>query len=299
MATDWQEIPEAGSATAIRFLVWVARVLGRRMLHVLLIPVAAYFVMVRGADRRASRDYLGRVLGRRANLADVYKHFYTFARVVSDRFYFITGETNNIPIRVHGAEALQKLVALGRGGIVLSAHLGSFEAARVLGTRISDVVLRMVLDREVNKNLIAGLEALNPAFRHAVIDLNQPPASLALEIADALKRGEWIGFLSDRHTGADRTEQIEFLGNKARFPAGPCVIAGMFNAPLISVFPLYIEGRYEVYCEILSESVHMPRAHRQEVIREHLEQFVRQLEKYARLAPYNWFNFFDYWGQHD
>jgi predicted LPLAT superfamily acyltransferase len=299
MTANWRANPEAGSATAIRFLVWVARVLGRPILHVLLVPIAAYFVVVRAADRRASRDYLARVLGRPARLSDVFRHFYTFARVVADRFYFISGETDAIPVRVHGAEALQKLVAQGRGGIVLSAHLGSFEAARVLGTRISDVVLRMVLDREINKNLIAGLESVNSEFRDTIIDLNQPPATLALEIAAALKRGEWIGFLSDRYTRADRTEQIEFLGDKASFPTGPCVIAGIFKAPLITVFPLYIEGRYEIYCEILSESVAMPRAQRQAAIQEYLERFVRQLEKHVRLAPYNWFNFFDYWGKHD
>jgi predicted LPLAT superfamily acyltransferase len=295
MAAEWRDVPEAGSANAIRFMVWVAQVLGRRVLHAVLVPIAAYFYLVRGTERRASREYLARVLGRPPKVTEVYRHFLTFARVIADRYYFLAGNTDSIPIRVHGWEQLQPLVDKAKGGIVLSAHLGSFEAARVLGTQLSDAVLRMVLDVDINRNLIAGLESVNPGFRDAVINLNQPPASLALSISEALQSSEWVGFLSDRSTRDDRTELFDFLGDRARFPLGPCVIAGVFKAPLICIFPLYINGGYEVYCEILSEEASLPRGSREEALNAYMAQFVVHLEKYVRMAPYNWFNFFDFW----
>jgi predicted LPLAT superfamily acyltransferase len=125
--------------------------------------------------------------------------------------------------------------------------------------------------------------------------LNQPPASLALEISGALNRGEWVGLLADRTLHKERSVSVDFLGTPARFPVGPYIIAGMFNAPLVSVFPLYIDGCYEIFCEVINESVSIPRAQRQEILQEYIVKFVGQLEKYVKMAPYNWFNFFDYW----
>ena len=295
MTSNWQEVPEAGSGAAIRFVVWIARVLGRTLLHIVLAPIAAYFMVTRGADRRASRDYLTRVLERPPRLGEIFRHFYTFARVIADRIYFVSGNTSGIDVQVYGAEPLQELVDRGEGGIVLSAHLGSFEAARVLGAEVRGVVLRMVLDKRINQNLVTGLESVNPEFSAAIIDLNQAPATLALDISGALKKGEWIGFLSDRTTADGRTETVDFLGSPARFAVGPLLIAAMFKVPLISVFSLYRDGGYEVHCEILSSAVDVPRAQRTEALRGYLGEFVNRLEKYVRMAPFNWFNFFDFW----
>ena len=157
----------------------------------------------------------------------------------------------------------------------------------------------MVLDREVNRNFIEGLEAVSPDFRAAILDLNQSPAGLALDISDALKRGEWVTFMSDRYRNTDRTEVLDFLGSPALFPVGPIIIAGMFKVPLISVFPLYVDGRYELYCEVLSASVELPRASRQVALREYIGLYVAQLEKHVRMGPYNWFNFYSFWKRHD
>ena len=129
------------------------------------------------------------------------------------------------------------------------------------------------------------------------IDLNQPPASLALDISEALGRGEWIGLLSDRSTRDERTAHFDFLGDPARFPLGPCIVAGMFKVPLICVFPLYVDGGYEVHCEIISAAADMPRDRRDEALRKYVGTFVSSLEKYVRQEPYNWFNFFDFWGR--
>jgi len=297
MSEHWHETPEAGSALGIRFMVWVAGVLGRRVLQIVLLPVAGYFLLARRESRRASRVFLTRAMGRAPTSREMFCHFYTFAQVIADRFYFLTGNTAQIPIRVHGAERLQALVDKGCGGIALSAHFGSFEVARVLAEQLNNVVLRTVLDRKVNRNLVEGLEVVNPDFGEAIIDLNQPPATLALQISEALQRGEWIGFLSDRSRGGDKTDSFDFMGDPALFPTGPVTIAGIYGVPLICVFPLYLNGRYEIYCEVLSEAAHMPRAERAVAIREYVGRFVTELEKQAHASPYNWFNFYDFWAQ--
>jgi predicted LPLAT superfamily acyltransferase len=63
------------------------------------------------------------------------------------------------------------------------------------------------------------------------------------------------------------------------------VVAGLFTAP----------NRYDLYCEPFAESVRLPRQTRAVVAAELAQKYAQMLETYARKAPYNWFNFFDFW----
>jgi predicted LPLAT superfamily acyltransferase len=56
-------------------------------------------------------------------------------------------------------------------------------------------------------------------------------------------------------------------------------------------------NRYELYCEPFAEQVLLPRAQREEALREHVQRFASRLEHYCRLAPDNWFNFYDFWSK--
>ena len=97
---SWQARPEAGSSSGIRFLMWLAKKVGRAPLRVALYPVALYFMVVRGPERRASKNYLQRALKHPVTWLDVYKHFVCFAHVAADRFFFFAGRGADIPIPV-------------------------------------------------------------------------------------------------------------------------------------------------------------------------------------------------------
>ena len=55
------------------------------------------------------------------------------------------------------------------------------------------------------------------------------------------------------------------------------------------------QRRYDVHFELLAATIDAPRARRREAIHGYLQQYVARLEHYCRIAPYNWFNFYDYW----
>jgi len=61
-------------------------------------------------------------------------------------------------------------------------------------------------------------------------------------------------------------------------------------------FGLYRGGnRYEMHFESFSDGAAVPRAQREAHARAAAQRFADRLEHYVRLAPYNWFNFFNYW----
>jgi len=55
------------------------------------------------------------------------------------------------------------------------------------------------------------------------------------------------------------------------------------------------DGRYRVHAEVLAERVEASRDEREKVVRELAAAYAGRLEHYALTAPYQWFNFFDYW----
>ena len=291
----WQARPEAGGGTGLSFLAWIAEHLDPKVLRLLLYPTVAYFYCIRAPERRASRDFLGRVLGRPVRERDVLRHFLHFAQVTADRFYLLANRRAAKTVRFVGAEEVQRVVDLGRPGIFLAAHFGSFEAARVVGPQLGGVGLRIVLDKRVNARFIELMARIGPEHVGQIIDSQQSKASLGVAIANAIHSGDWVGFLADRHRPGDPTTRCEFLGEPARFPLGPYIVANALSAPIVCVFCRITESGYDVHCETLSEGLRVPRAERAAAFDALAQRYAEMLERHVRAAPFGWFNFFDFW----
>jgi predicted LPLAT superfamily acyltransferase len=50
-----------------------------------------------------------------------------------------------------------------------------------------------------------------------------------------------------------------------------------------------------LYCEPFEERIDLPRGAREEALRAYVTRYAGRLEHYCRLAPDNWFNFYDFW----
>jgi predicted LPLAT superfamily acyltransferase len=62
------------------------------------------------------------------------------------------------------------------------------------------------------------------------------------------------------------------------------------------MFGLYRGGnRYEIHFAPLSEMQAADRVERSTMVDAAQRRFVERLEYYARNAPYNWFNYYDFW----
>jgi predicted LPLAT superfamily acyltransferase len=94
----------------------------------------------------------------------------------------------------------------------------------------------------------------------------------------------------------EKTVRCQFFGQEAAFPAGPLLLAALAECPVILFFGLYRGGnRYDVHFETLAERIVLEPRRRQQQIAGWVQRYADRLEHYARLAPYNWFNFYDYW----
>lgn len=299
-AADWKQRPEGGGRAAVRLIAAIARHGGRGIARACLYPITLYFYCVRGAERRASRDFLRRVPGRRAGALAVARHIHTFAATILDRVFLLAGRTQLFDIRSRGTDALLQCVDQGRGLLLFGSHLGSFDALRVLARQRPDLKLRVLMDRSHNAAITDLLAELDPQLAAGIIDAGQDGTATVLAIQQALEEGAMVSLLVDRARPGEATVPASLLGSDAAFPCAPWLIASALKAPVMLAFGLYRGGnRYDLLFEPFADTVDIPRARRAEVLSMLIQRYAGRLEHHLREAPYNWFNFYDFWQSQD
>ena len=291
---DWLRQQERSNLAILRLMVWISLTFGRAIGRVVLHGIAFYYVLFSPKARRFSRNYLHRALGRWANWRDGFRHVFSFASTIHDRIYLLNDRFELFDIEVVGDDALQDALKAHPGLLLIGAHLGSFEVLRAIGRGRQGLKVAMVMYEENARKINATLAAINPAATQDIIPLGQMDSML--QVRDKLAGGYLVGMLADRSLGGDATVDCDFLGNPAPFPLGPWRMAAMLRQPVFLMTGLYLGGnRYRIHFEPLADFSNTPREQRDTAMREAAQHYANRLAHFCRIAPYNWFNFFDFW----
>lgn len=293
-SADWTRQPERGSMALLRLMAWIGLHLGRRVARLLLHPISLYFLCFAPQARRASKVFLTRALGRPARWRDSYRHIHSFAATTLDRIYLLNDRLDLFDIRLHGEHLVQEVAPGGPGRLMLGAHMGSFEAVRAVGHGRPEAPPLALMMYEANAQKMSRLiQAVNPAASQEIIALGEFDAML--RVKTRLAEGAFIGMLADRSFQDDEVRWLPFLGAPAPFPLGAFRLAALLRCPLLLMLGLYRGGnRYDVHFELLHDFSRTDLT-RQEAIELALARYVARLEHHCLDAPYNWFNFYDFW----
>lgn len=291
---DWLQQQEKSNLAILKLMVWISLTFGRRAGRVVLYGIAAYYVLFAPHARRYSRAYLNRALGRWSGWADGFRHVLSFASTIHDRIYLLNDRFDLFDIEIVGAEALHAALAQQPGALLIGAHLGSFEVLRAVGRGQAGLKVAMLMYEENARKINATLAAINPAASEDIIPLGRLDS--LLQANEKLEQGYLVGMLADRGLGDDVTVDCEFLGKMAPFPLGPFRTAAMLRRPVFFMSGLYLGGnRYRIHFEPLADFTATPRGERDAAIRSAMQAYADRLTHFCRVAPYNWFNFFDFW----
>lgn len=286
-----------GGLTGNWIFVHILRWFGLRATYAVLIFVAVYFVLAAPRAREASSKYRRRIgYGRTRRLGDLwgcYKHFLTFGKLLLDRTAMIGGSTHRFRIEFDGEEYLRSALAEGKGLILISAHVGNWQGAGHLLSRLGKPVNVVAYEGEAERmQALVGKFLENQAF--SVIPSNGS-ADSSVAILAALSRGEVVAMHADRcvDTGG---EVVDFLGAKARFPSGPYAVAAVSQAPLIHAFAVrrgVYDYRFKAYPP--ERLAFADRGQRKRQLAQWVRRFVLHLEETLREHPLQWCNFYDCW----
>lgn len=299
-AATWSKLPERGSLWGMRSVLFTLNVLGYRVASAMLVPIVGYFFLTGRRSRRASLDYLGRLHRHNPKLPTPtrwlsYQHHLQFAQLLLDRLLLWQGKLGQFQFETHGQELLERKASTGT--VLLGAHLGSFDALRVLALRLENRI-HVVMFRSHAAHINRLLGELSQDTNVRVLELVPGDINGMLELQACIDRGEHVALLGDRLApGAkERVCRVPFLGADAAFPQTPWILAALLGCPVRLVTAMQTGPRaYRVMVEPLAERIVLPRKDREAHVRPYVTAFARRLEELCCEHPRQWFNFYDFW----
>ncbi len=185
-----------------------------------------------------------------------------------------------------GEEWLLRAKTAGRGVILATAHLGSWELAALFLSRRTQRVTLVSLPEE-----IGWLGRLRSRIRGAqshdeVLIGNDPMAVIGL--LERLRAGQFVGVQMDRIAGGGAAS-VPFCGHRLFMPRGPARLAHATGAWILPVFAITAaDGR----CDLVIEEPIDPLGLDEAAIQSKLAHL---LEMYVRRYPEQWLMMQDPW----
>lgn len=302
----WWRIAERGSRTGMRLLALSCRVLGMRVTRLWLHPIVAYFVLTGHAARAESRRYFEHLRESAPERTtpppgwrSAYRQMFAFAEAGLDKLAAWTGRLQHTGIEFDDPSAFEALVASGKGALVIGAHLGNLEMTRALAVRGSRAKVTAVVYTEHARRFNSVLAGAHRDFASRMVEVADFGPETAMMMQERIDAGELLVIVGDRVPAHEsgRVVQAPFLGAGAPFAQGPYVLAHALGCPVYLFFCLKEAGSHRLYFEPFAERIELPRRERAAHLAVHARRYAERLEYYCRKAPFQWFNFFDFWAR--
>jgi predicted LPLAT superfamily acyltransferase len=304
----WALLEERGVYLGLRSMLIAYRLLGRPFFSLLLYPVIAYFFLANGAARRASHDFLSRVAADRQGRQAVgggptwrhaYRHFVRFGEAALDKLLAWTGGIGVQDLDLENEESFEALRRSGSGGLLIASHLGNVEVCRAIGTHAKGLRINVLVHTKHAENFNRLMREECPESPVLLVQTTEIGPDTAMMLRERVERGEFVVIAGDRVpvAGGAWIAWASFLGKPAPFPGGPFILAALLGCPVLLLFCIREGRRYRVIFEPFADKIDMPRKSRSKVVGQLVTRYAGRLEHYCLKYPYQWFNFFDFWGQ--
>jgi KDO2-lipid IV(A) lauroyltransferase len=143
-------------------------------------------------------------------------------------------------IELEGRANLEQALALGKGAIAVTAHLGTFT---LIGAKLNAIGCNntWLLGAQGHPRIAQVWRRMSEKAGSSAIVIDSP-ISFHKAIIRVLRRGEIVSFVCDenqKHGGV----LVEFLGRPMALPVGPAVYHLKTGAPILPMFIIRQEGR--------------------------------------------------------
>ncbi|MCC7005517.1 MAG: glycosyltransferase family 2 protein [Ottowia sp.] len=302
--TQWAHIAERGHWLGMQILFTCTRLLGERATRWLLIPIVAYFFLTRASARHASQNYLHRIRAidgvTQANGYGVFQHMLAFAQSGLTKLAAWLGKIKEQAIDFPDCAQFEQLCTSGRGAVLIGSHLGNIEMLRALASHHPHVVINAVVYTEHAQKFNRMLAQANAQFSVNLIEVSRLSPELAIQLKEKIEQGELLVIVGDRTPVSQgrvhsHISTVTFLRHPAPFAQGPFILASLLECPVYLFFCLQEHMRYRIYFEAFAPRICLSRNQRTQQLNHYIQHYAERLEHYCLKAPYQWFNFYDFW----
>lgn len=293
MAADWDG-KSRGTVFGFKVFVFFIKNFGIRAAYALMhlpIPYFCFFSRknVRGLfyyfRKRQQYSWL-------KSSVSIYKGYYQFGQTLIDKVAIQSGLQHKYTYEFDGIQNLQETLALQKGGILISAHVGNFELAQYFFEELDQkATISIVITDQDHKNIKEYLGSVVGRKQNNFIIVKDDMSHI-FEINAALAQNKIICISGDRYMDITKTIEAPFLGKKAKFPVGPFHLATRLKVPVLFVYVMREPKRhYHLYARKVEV------AYRD--VNGLLTNYTQSLEQIIDKYPLQWFNFYDFWDDID
>jgi Kdo2-lipid IVA lauroyltransferase/acyltransferase len=277
---------------------FVGHLLPRRFLFWMAFLVGTLYWAVMSRDREMVRRNLSKILGDRKEVKRATRRaFIQYAKYLVDytRMDMLREENfGKLICRFQGKEHIDRALAQGKGGLILTAHLGNWEMGGVFLTLLG-YSLTVITARDFEARLHNYRIRLRQGQKIKVVTLDDTLAS-ALAVLNALKANDLVALLGDRDL-MGKGVPVTFFGKRVNLPMGPSLLGTLSEASLIPTFVLMDQN--DRYLCLAEAPIPLQRSgRRDEDLAVNTQRIASIMEKFIRAHPEQWFTFYDFLEKH-
>ncbi len=283
-----------GGLTGYRIFIGILKTFGLRPAYFLLRFVSFYFFLFSRKSNRNIYFYFRQVLayGRWRSRLSVYKNYFMLGQVLIDKAAVMSGMGKNFTYEWDGEE---HLLNMENGGLLVSAHIGSWEIAGNFLYRVNKRFNIVMLDEEHEKVKNYLDEVLTEKNLHLIPIKDD--LSHIMAIKKALENKELVAIHADRFIEGSKTIKHPFLGKDAAFPEGPFYLAARFKAPVSFVFALKESRKHYHFYASKAKTYETTsfRSIKESDLQPMIKDYICRMEQIIEKYPLQWFNYHEFW----
>ncbi len=272
-----------GSTFGYQFIYYFYKVFGLKATYGFIYLLCQYYYWFTTGPKNTLGQFYqkARQVNKKQALKLVARNFYMLGQCLIDR---IAVRSQSMPFQLEydGIEHIQNMLNEGKGGLLISSHIGNWElAGHLLGNELQATIHILLYDNEIQhvrtfwKNK-AGAQQFN------IIPIKDDLSHI-FEIRKVIRKNELICLHGDRFLPGANTLKLPFMNHQAYFPEGPFKLAHQLKLPVCFVYT----AKKDAFSYYFRSSP--------AVIRQNLEElahaYVESLEDIFKRFPAQWFNY--------
>ena len=287
-----------GGVLGYKIFVFNIKYLGLPVTYFFLRFVILYFIVTSPKAVGLTYYYFRRIIKQNIirSLFAIYRNYIVFGQTLVDKLTVLSGYNKRLSFSFEGEEYLYKMTSEKTGGLLISAHIGSFEIAGYLLKRIDNKVNILMYEAE-HEQIKKYLSTIYKDMNTNIICIKEDMSHL-FEIIKVFDKKEFLCLHGDRFVSDNKTVIKEFMGYPAKLPSGPFYLAAKFDIPVTYVFAMK-EKKYHYHFYATApkkyylEKLNVKR--REEQINLAMNDYIYAFETILKKYPYQWFNYYRFW----
>jgi len=281
-----------GTSAGYRIFVFLIKTAGVRSGYFLLRFVTLYYFFFSPSTSKHIVELYRNVLkfNKIKSLKGLYNNYFNLGQTLIDKIAIMSGVNAEFTFEHEGGEQLEHMIAGKKGGLLLSGHLGNWEASGHLLKRLNTKIHIVMYDGEDAQIKQYMEQVTGPKTFNIILVKND--LSHIFKITEALSKNEVVCMHADRFLPGNKTITTEFFGKPAQFPEGPFLLALRLKVPVVYVYGFKeSQKHYHLY----STEIKTYDIQKGDTIQSVVAEYAKSMEEMTRAYPEQWFNYYNFW----